>query len=217
MQNGDFVRIDYIGRLESGEIFDLTYEDVAKENNIYNPDMKYKSIPIIIGAGFIIPGLEKALLDMKPGEKKEVVIKPEDGFGQRDPKLVRIMPTKIFERQKFDPEPGMILDMGGMTGKIQSVNAGRVRIDFNNPLAGKTLKYELELKEKIEGQEKQIDAVLEYFAIDGKINIVEKTVDIETDKISERSKKSVSELVTKYVSGVEKVRIIETFSSSSAQ
>lgn len=217
MENGDFLRIDYIGRLESGEIFDLTMEDVAKKNNLFDKEMKYKPVPVIIGATFVLPGMEKALLNMKVGEKKEIIIKPTEGFGERNPKLVRVLPEKTFENQKFYPEPGMIVNFGGMTGRIQSVNAGRVRVDFNNPLAGKTLKYEVEIKEKIEGQENQINAVLEYFAIDGRLKIDDKTADIEIKKIDEDSKQKIGKLITEYVKRIEHVRFIETFSNPSKQ
>ena len=62
MKEGDFVRIDYVGRIKgSGEIFDLTKEDVARKNGIYNPNMNYKPVPIIIGARMVIKGLEDAL------------------------------------------------------------------------------------------------------------------------------------------------------------
>src|SRR3989344_1454451 len=110
MEKGDFIKIDFVGKLESGEIFDLTKEDLAKENKIHNPNIKYKPIAVIIGAGFVVPGLDKALLDMKVGEKKEVAVKPEDGFGQRRLDLIRTVPEKAFEGKHI--VPGMIVDFG---------------------------------------------------------------------------------------------------------
>src|SRR3989338_11147763 len=97
MQKGDFVRINYIARLESGEIFDLTYEDVAKQQNVYNPKVVYKPIPIIIGAGFVLRGIDNQLLTMNIGDKKTFEIPPEEGFGQRDPKLVRVVQKRVFK------------------------------------------------------------------------------------------------------------------------
>ena len=100
MQKGDFVRIDYVGKLESGEIFDLTREDVAKAEKIHSEKIRYGPISVVLGAGFILPGLEKAIEAMEPGDKKTVTIEPADGFGQRKPdmvKTVNIYTDKDFE------------------------------------------------------------------------------------------------------------------------
>ena len=166
MQKGDFVRIEYIGRLETNEIFDLTDEELAKKENIYNPNARYKPVPVIVGAGFIIPGIDKALLEMNVNEKKKIEIEPEDGFGIRDPKMVRVVPKSAFKEMKSEPKQGMIVDFSGVRGRIQSVAAGRITVDFNNPMAGKKLIYELEVKEKIEDDVEKIKAISEFFGIE---------------------------------------------------
>ena len=84
MEKGDFIRIAYVGRLESGEILDLTDEELAKKEGIFNKKARYVPIPVIIGAGFVLPGLEKALEGMGLNEKKDVMVEPKDGFGERD-------------------------------------------------------------------------------------------------------------------------------------
>ena len=149
MEKGDFIKIDYIGRLENGEIFDLTDEETAKKEKVYNEKVKYKPVPVIVGAGFVIKGLDKALSDMKLNEKKTIEIKAEDGFGMRDPKMVKVVPKNAFKGE-FEPRQGLVVDFSGIKGRIQSVSAGRVMVDFNNPLAGKNLKYELEIARQIE-------------------------------------------------------------------
>jgi FKBP-type peptidyl-prolyl cis-trans isomerase 2 len=209
MQKGDFVRIDFVGRLESREIFDLTKESLAKENNIHNPGIKYKPVPIIIGAGFVVPGLEKALLDMKTGEKKEITVKPEDGFGERKPELVRTVPEKAFENKKV--VPGMVVDFGNnMRGRVQSMSAGRVRIDFNHPLAGKMLKYEVELKEHITDEIQQVEAILDFFGIEPKLYYTSGTFEIEAE-IPPVLKKRISSLILQYVKDVNKIRFVQSF------
>ena len=180
MNSGDFVKISYVGRLESGEIFDLTREDVAKKEGIYNSKLTYKPVVIILGAGFVIKGLENALLKMSAGEKKTVEVEFKDGFGERDPSLVNIFPKKHFK----NPEPGMVVDMNGVKGRIQSVTAGRVRVDFNNPLAGKKLIYELEVIEVLKSSEEKINGLFEFFGLPppeisiDRLNIILKKVDI---------------------------------------
>lgn len=165
MQKGDFIRINYVGKLENGEVFDLTFEDVAKRENIYSPSVRYKPVPVILGAGFVIPGLEKALFEMKVGEQKDVRVLPEEGFGARDPALVRTVQKKAFEKQNVEPRQGMIVDFSGLKGRIQSVSAGRVSVDFNNPLSGKTLTYHVSLVEQITDPAEQVKGILDFFGI----------------------------------------------------
>lgn len=211
MKKGDFVRVNYVGRLESGEIFDLTDEAMAKKEGVHNQNVKYKPIPIIIGEKFLIKGLEDSVIKMKVGEKINVEIKPQDGFGERNANLVKIIPRKVFKNERVDPKPGMIVDFAGTKGRIQSVDAGRIRVDFNNPLAGKILKYDLELVEFIEGTENKIKSIFEFFGIDKlemKIEGDEVTIEMI---LPEPIKKKISSLILDNISEVKKVNFVETF------
>ena len=210
MQKGDFVKINYVGRLETGEVFDLTDAEIAKKEGIYHSKMHYGDLPIIVGANFLIKGLDSALMNMKVGDKKDVEIKPEEGFGERDAKLVRTVPRKFFRDQKVEPRQGMIVDFGGTKGRIQSVDAGRIRVDFNNPLAGRVLKYSIELKEKIDQPEAQVKSVLEFFGANAEPKIEGKEVTINV-RLPGQLKEKVSSLVIEYVEGVEKVNFVESF------
>ncbi|MBI4170795.1 MAG: peptidylprolyl isomerase [Candidatus Aenigmarchaeota archaeon] len=214
MEKGQFVRVNYVGRLESGEIFDLTDEETAKKEKVYDERIKYKPMPVIVGAGFLIPGLDKALHDMNIGEKKTIELKPEEGFGQRDPKLVRVVPRNVFEG-KVDPKPGMVVDFSGMRGRIQSAEAGRIRVDFNNPLSGKILKYEIEITEEIKDPADQVKAVLEFFGADNAdIELKEHEVDIKI-KLPEQLKERLSSLLLEHIAGIEKVNFIDTYTKKS--
>jgi FKBP-type peptidyl-prolyl cis-trans isomerase 2 len=212
MQNGDFVRISYIGRLESGEIFDLTDAEKAKAAGIFNPNARYGPVPVIIGENFILPELEKGLLGMEVGQKKEFTIPPEAAFGARDPALVRTVPARAFGSQL--PQQGQIVqlrtDRGILRGRVQSITAGRVRIDFNHPLAGKTLKYEVEIIEKIEKDEGKISAILEYFELEPKFEIKQNVLEI-TAPVPQQIKKRISDLILKYISGIERVEFVDRF------
>jgi len=214
MNNGDFVRIDYVGRLETGEIFDLTKEDLAKKEKVYNKNIKYKPIPIIIGKGFVIPGLDKALLDMNVGDKKNVEVSPEDGFGQRDPKLIRVLPKKVFK--DFEPRQGLVVDFGGMKGRIQSVTGNRIRVDFNNPLAGKKLLYEIAITEKIADPSEQIKASMEFFGIDNvEVKIEDNSASISCIALPKEIKDRLSKIILDNVKindkNLEKIQFIETY------
>ena len=214
MKKGDFIKIEFVGRLESGEIFDLTKEDLAKENNIHNPNIKYKPVTVIIGAGFVVPGLDKALTEMMVGDKKEVVVKPDEAFGIRNPELVRTIPEKAFEGKHI--VPGMVVDFGNTRGRIQSMSAGRVRVDFNHPLAGKTLKYDVEIRECIEDQIQQVESILDFFGIEPKIYMVPGAYEIEADP-SPQAKQKISSLILEYVNGVNRVRFVQSFDRNKSE
>src|SRR3989338_7931190 len=140
----DFVEIDYVGRIkESNQIFDLTDKALAKKNNIYNENAKYGSRIICLGENQILPTIDKFLIDKEVGENYTLELKPEDSFGKKDSNLIKIVPSDILKKQKINPFPGLQIHAGGLIGTIRSVSGGRVTIDFNHPLAGKNLVYDI--------------------------------------------------------------------------
>jgi len=145
---------------ESGELFDTTHADVAKESKIFNEKATYEPLPLLVGRARLFPGLERSLIDAEEGKEYEIVIPPEDGAGPRDPKLVDLFPIREFLKQDIMPEVGLQVTVKNKSGYISAVTAGRVRVDFNNRLAGKTLKYKYKIvSEPIENKEK-FEAVL---------------------------------------------------------
>ena len=211
MKKGDFIKISYTGRLESGEIFDITDENEAKKNGVFDEKMKYSPVTIIIGANFLVPGLDKAVESMEVGDKKDVEVAPEEGFGQRDPKLVKTVNKNVFRDTKLNPQAGMIVNFSGTKGRIQSIAGGRVRVDFNNPLAGKKLLYHIEITEKIEGTENKINSLLEFFGISGAILKIEGNEAEITSRMPDRMKETLSDLITKHVEGITKVKFAEVY------
>jgi FKBP-type peptidyl-prolyl cis-trans isomerase SlyD len=161
LEKGDFVKINYTGRIKDGEVFDTTIEEVAREHGIYDPRLRFKAQAIVIGAGHVIPGLDEALVGMEVGEKRVVEVPPEKGFGLRDPAKVKVVPMREFRKQRLRPYPGMRVEVEGKVGRVQSVSGGRVLVDFNSELAGKTLVYEVNVEEKINKLEEKIRLLLE--------------------------------------------------------
>lgn len=145
-----FVKISYTGRIKDGKVFETTSEKIAKEEGIFNEKKIYQPLPIVVGEGQVIKGLEEALSSMKltPGEeKKNIEIPPEKAFGERDPNKVRLISRGQFKREGITPIPGMVVELNGRPARIQTVSGGRVRVDFNSELAGKIVVYDV----KIEG------------------------------------------------------------------
>ncbi len=164
MKKGDFIKIEYTGKIkENGKVFDTTNEETAKKEGLFNPKTTYGPTLVIIGEEKTIRGLDEELLKMKIGDKKKVEIAPEKGFGKRKPEMMKLVPLSEFKKQNINPYPGMVLNMEGLSCRVISANSGRVRVDFNHPLAGKTLVYELNAKEKLEKDGEKARAVCEYY------------------------------------------------------
>jgi FKBP-type peptidyl-prolyl cis-trans isomerase SlyD len=221
MQKGDFVYISYVGRIkESGEIFDVTSEEIAKKEGVYNPEIKYGDIPIIVGAGFVIPGLDEELEKMNIGEKKVVEIEPKKAFGERREDLIKLIPETEFKKQNINVKVGDFVNVNGITGRVLSVNAGRVRVDFNHPLAGKALVYEVEIKKQVTETKEKIYAILKYFSnLDEsvarvKIENGEAEIEIKGLQIANRVKENIIKAVFQWINEINKIKFSEVYEKS---
>lgn len=146
---GDVVLVEYDGWIhDSNELFDTTSEALAKEKNIFNEKMTYGPQPLIVGKARLFPGLDESMLKAEVGKEFEVIIPPEKAAGPRDPKLVELHPVREFLKQEIEPRVGLEVTVKNRPATITAVTAGRVRLDFNNRLAGKTLRYKYKITEK---------------------------------------------------------------------
>ena len=146
---GDIVIVEFEGWIQdSNELFDTTSEALAKEKDIFNDKMTYGAQPLIVGKGRIFPGLDESILKAEVGKEYEVVIPPEKAAGPRDAKLVELHPMREFLKQEIEPRVGLEVTVKNKPAIITAVTAGRVRVDFNNRLAGRTLKYKYKIIEK---------------------------------------------------------------------
>ena len=166
VEKGDVIRLHYTGRIkETGEIFDTTDEEIAKQAGIYKETGVYGPVPIAVGAGHVLRGLDEALEGLEIGKKYEIEIPPEKGFGKRDPRLIKVFTLGQFRRQGIIPFPGMPIEIESegrkLKGRILTVSGGRVRVDFNHPYAGKHLVYEVEIIEKVEDPIEKVKAMIE--------------------------------------------------------
>lgn len=177
VKDGDFVLLDYTGST-GGRVFDTTSEEAAKANGILLKGRTYRPIVVAAGKGDVIVGMDKALLGMEKGGKKKIKIAPAEGYGAREPKLVKVVPLKAFTDNKINPYPGMPVQLDNMTARVQSVSGGRVRVDFNHELAGRELEFEIAIVDVLTKDEDKIKALAnEYFGEgDLKLEVTEKKI-----------------------------------------
>lgn len=147
----DTVKVNYIGKFESGEVFDSSIEEKAKNSENYNPERNYEPLVVKIGAKEVIEGFEKALLGMKKSEEKKVTIRPEEAYGNFEASLVQTIPMSSFESAGVTPQAGQLLNTGVGIGRVTKINSSDVEVDFNSPMAGKTLIFEIKAEEIIKG------------------------------------------------------------------
>jgi peptidylprolyl isomerase len=144
IKDKDVVKFHYIGTFsDSGEVFDTSLEAAAKEHGIHNPEREYNPLTVTIGEGQIIPGLEKALLDMKLDETKTVDASAVDAYGERDETRIMQLPKAPFGERDIDPEVGMMLQTEAGIATITEIDDETVTLDFNHALAGKALRFEV--------------------------------------------------------------------------
>ncbi len=162
IKKGDFIELDYVGRVaQTNEIFDLTNEKIAKENKVYDEKAHYGPIIVCIGENDLVKGLDNFIGSKEPGKYK-VELKAQEAFGKRDSRLIKVFSTStlrdIFQKQGYEiePMPGMQVNIAGLVGLIKTVTGGRTLVDFNHPLAGKDLVYEIEIRRIVEEDKEKL-------------------------------------------------------------
>ena len=117
------------------------------EDEIMESTEEGEPIVFIQGIGQIIPGLEEALYGLKVGEKKTVEVLPEDAYGIYDPDSLEVAKKEEFS-EEIPLDVGTFLDLRDNEGEVLSAqiieaDEETVTLDFNHPLAGKTLTFEI--------------------------------------------------------------------------
>src|SRR5713101_8082439 len=91
----------------------------------------------------------------RPRNKQDSRAFPEKGFGNRDPQMMRLVPLRRF-RDKEYPTPGQQVEFDGRPAVVRAVGAGRVQVDYNHPLAGRTLVYDVSIDKVLDNENEKI-------------------------------------------------------------
>ncbi len=137
VKKDDTVKVHYTGKLNDGQVFD---------SSLNRDPLEFK-----VGAGMMIPGFEKGVLDMELNEKKEISIAPEEAYGEVKKELFQEIPKSQLPAE-IKPEVGMGLAAQMPDGREQQLRIAEVKeesivVDANHPLAGKELNFEIEVVE----------------------------------------------------------------------
>lgn len=208
VKKGDFVEVEYTGKLEDGTVFDTTNEKLAKDNDLYNDKMTYGPMAICIGESHILKGLDKELEGREPGISFTTKIKPDDAFGKKSAKLLRMIPGHIFKRDNVPPQKGMQVNIDGAYGTVINVSGGRVIVDFNHPLAGKIIVYDVKLNKIIEGDKNRLLALVK-LKIGDKIGVeldeTTKIARVEVEQLPKEIQDTLKKEFTKLIPGIKDI------------
>ena len=170
VKKGAFILVKITGKTQKGTVFQVSSEEDAKKAGIYDEQKAkqgyYTPEFVIAGKpGFLNEGLTETIENMKFFEKKSVRIPPTKAFGKREPQKIERVGIAKFRKlnEGKNPEIGQefIKKGTGQRGVVSNVVQGRVIVDYNHPLAGQSVDYNLEIVDKIE----QFNEKIEYFMI----------------------------------------------------
>jgi len=226
LQKGDFILINYTAKVkETNEVFDTTIEETSKKEHLHKEGEIYEPKLVVIGEGWVLKELDEKLTTMEPNKTQSVEIPPEKAFGPRDPEKVKRVPLKqLLAKDVHNPTIGMRIDYGGKNATIRSIGAGRVLLDFNPPLAGKTLIYEVTVNKKLETNEEKIAALIHrripvVEAEKFKLTIQEKTLAIDMPEDTfyiegvQIAKRGIAMDAQKFLPEFTEIKFVESFRS----
>ncbi len=162
IQPNAFVTLDYILKDEKGGVLDESQAEGGEP-------IKY-----IHGYGMLVPGLEAGLAGLRSGEKKDIVVSADAGFGERDDELVLEIergefpdPEKITPGDEFVAESP---DGDEVVMRVVALKSDAVVVDANHPLAGQTLHYSVTVREVREATEEEIETAAAAFEEAGHVH-----------------------------------------------
>jgi len=220
VKEGDLVLIDYTIRVkETGELIETTIKDVADKEGVQGAG-RFEPRLAIPGKGYMLKAFEEQLIGMAPGEEKKFEIPPEKAFGQRDPSKIKVIPLRRLKDVEGPITIGSRIVVDGKEGIVRSIGSGRVQVDFNPYLAGKTLdcyvkivKILTEKTEKIKAliHNRIPDVEVEKFKIRATKNGV--TIQIPEEAMMlpaiQVTKRALAKDLIEHIEGIEKVTFTE--------
>jgi peptidylprolyl isomerase len=228
MEPGSLILVDYTLTVkETGSVIETTVEEEAKKASIYREGEKYSPRLIYLGGKWILESWEEELLKSEIGVERVVEIPPEKAYGFRDPNKVKTYAARRFSRPQ-ELAPGALVEMDNRIGVVRNLSGGRVQVDFNPPLAGRTLVYRFKIVRMLEDDSEKIKHLVnrrlpEVSVDDVSVELNGDTVSIRLpDKVLlsegiQQVKKAVFEDVASIIKNVKTVRFIDVFTAPSEE
>ena len=160
-KKGQLILLDYTAKIkDNGEIFETTIEDEAKKHSLHEPNVKYMPKLVSVGEGWVLKGLDDALLETVTGDKKTIEVSPDKGFGARDKGKVRMIPLRKLGEDAEKVSVGDTVEIDNKKGIIRYIGSGRVQVDYNHRYAGKTILYDINIVKSLDSDDDKISEIL---------------------------------------------------------
>jgi peptidylprolyl isomerase len=227
LEKGSLILLDYTAKIkDTNEIFETTRADDVKNNPDYDPNKKYEPRLLGVGEGWVLKGLDEALLESSIDTPLNIEIPPEKAFGERDPSKVRMIPLRKLGEKANEVSIGDVIELDDRIGIIRFIGSGRVQVDFNHKYAGRTLVYSANIVKKLEDDNEKISNLIrrrlpidltevkyENKENDLEISLPENTFLIEGIQIIKRG---ISTDIFKFIPSLKSVIFLEKYSNSAA-
>ena len=195
VKNHDFVEIEYTGR-------------VKEDNSVFDT----QSTIICVGENSLLKSLEEQLIGRETGKKYSFEINSEQAYGRKDARLLQLIPMNKFREQKIQPVPGLQLNIDGVFGVVKTVSGGRCYVDFNHPLAGKNLAYEVNLIRIVDDGAEKISSLLNFqLGIkDAKIELKDGSAAINSkNEIPKEAQEAFKKIAERAIPGIKSLEFIK--------
>jgi peptidylprolyl isomerase len=227
LEKGSLILLDYTAKIkDSNEIFETTRIDDVKNNPDFDPNKKYEPRLLGVGEGWVLKGLDEALLQSSIGTPLNIEIPPEKAFGERDPSKVRMIPLRKLGEKANEVSIGDVIELDDRIGIIRFIGSGRVQVDFNHKYAGRTLVYDANIVKKLDKDDEKISNLIrrrlpidttevkyEIRESDLEISLPENTFLIEGIQIIKRG---ISTDIFKFVPSLKNIIFIEKYANPSS-
>jgi peptidylprolyl isomerase len=228
VKEGDLVLIDYMIRVkETSELIETTMKEVAEKEGL-EVSGRFEPRLAIPGKGYMLKAFEEQLIGMTAGEESHFEIPPEKAFGPRDPSKIRVIPLRRLRDVEGPITVGSRIVVDGKEGIVRSIGSGRVQVDFNPYLAGKTLDCYVKVVKILSDNHERIRALLHNRIpdVDAEkfgITMAEPSITIEVPEEAmllpgiQVAKRALARELMEHINGVEKVVFVETIRREQAQ
>ena len=211
ISENDLVLINFVGKVKStGQVIDFTYKELAEKENVDTSKVDLSPVLVIPSAKYTFDAISKSLIGKKEGDKYSLDLKPEEAFGKFNSKLVKTYSLDSFRENKINPSVGDMVSLDGMPATVMSVGGGRVMVNFNHPLAGQELTYDIEVFKVLADDSEKISAIFKHYIGKPPEKVEVKDSDVEI-KYSSSIEKHVADAIiddiNKYVRKEFKVKI----------
>lgn len=225
LEKGSLILLDYTAKIkDTNEIFETTRMEDVKDTPEFDPEKKYEPRLLGVGDGWVLKGLDEALLDANVGDTLDIEITPNKAFGERDPSKIRMIPLRKLGDKANEVSVGDVIEIDNRVGIIRFIGSGRVQVDFNHKYAGRTIVYNANIIKKIDDDKDKVDNLIKRrlpigiseipFEIkdsDVEINLPDQTYLIDGIQIIKRG---ISNDLFKYVPQLKNVIFLERYSNS---